>query len=601
VEVLDGLWWELTAIKAMSLGSLSGSIQLNLIGELPASTMFVNTNTTLTPPNSVLLSVGWGLLNQTTLNTYRLDKFQVPFPIQEKVWYNITTTLMGGEYIAVAINDKQIFNVSLDSYYPTSVSGSTNTEGSFGFGPYQDQVALVKDVIIRDSLNGTLLYRNSMTNPEEVLPEFGVHDNYASVCLDGAKRDRLLWLGDFYHTAQIVPISTGRSDYLKGTIQEFVDWQFTTGDYFIAAPIGYPSSHDKGIWATPGIFGLVDYQALGLMGFASYIKTSADIDFAKTSWPSIQLGIDLLLSSIDSNGLPSFIGAGFIGPVVDGAAVACSIVKALNDLAEVATFVGDITSASNWAKNAQALSNAVNARLWNSAGFYSIALSDPGNFSVAALSFAITSGVASSARAEMALSHLASLKLGPGYKDSSSVVSDATVNISPNTNGILLDALFEANKTELAKELIKSLWSPMVTNSETSTGASWEYVNQEGKPGLGLFTSLSHPWGGAPTYLLTKHVAGIRQENGSFGWKRWVIEPALGWGLGRLNAHVPTPNGNLGVSWIIEGGVAIVTVTSPKGTSGNLVISKGRVDGLGIGSGIQIGEGMTRTVKVHLT
>jgi hypothetical protein len=583
----------------MTLSTLSGGIHFNLIGDLSDAKTFVNINTTLTPPRSILLSYGWGLLNQTTMNTYRLDTFQIPFSIRENEWHNITTTLVGGEYVAVSINDTRIFNVSLTEYYPTSMSDSTITQGSFGFGPFQDQIAWVKDVTVRDSSNGTLLYRNDMTDAIEVLPEFGVHGNHASVCLDGAKRDRLVWLGDFYHTSQIIATSTGRLDYIKGTLQEFIDWQFQTGEYFIAAPIGYPSSHDQRIWGTPGVAVLVDYQALGLIAFASYIKMSADVEFAKSSWSSIQANIAFLLSSIQSNGLSSFVGAGFLGPVVDGTAISCLIVRALNELAEVAIFVNDTMGAANWTASATALSNNINEKLWNSAGFYSTALSDPGNFSIAALSLAITSGVASPDRATKAISHLVDLKLGPGYKDSTAVAShDASVNISPNTNGLLLDALFQANQTTLANELVRSLWSFMVTNNETSTGASWEYVNQEGKPGLGLFTSLSHPWGGAPTYLLTKFIAGIRQKPGSFGWKKWAIEPALNAGLARLDARVPTPHGSLGVSWVIEGNCATLVIESPEGTSGELVISSGHFDVPYLGSNLQIIGGTKQMVRV---
>lgn len=57
----------------------------------------------------------------------------------------------------------------------------------------------------------------------------------------------------------------------------------------------------------------------------------------------------------------------------------------------------------------------------------------------------------------------------------------------------------------------------MLANNLTSSGASREYVNQDGDPGLGLFTSLSHPWGGAPTYLTTAWVAGLRPTEGMGG------------------------------------------------------------------------------------
>jgi hypothetical protein len=77
--------------------------------------------------------------------------------------------------------------------------------------------------------------------------------------------------------------------------------------------------------------------------------------------------------------------------------------------------------------------------------------------------------------------------------------------------GFLLEGLFIANSTygtnlDVAKDLLDNFWSKMVTQNEYFTGASWEYLFPDGSPGLGLYTSLSHPWGGAPTYLLPQYV-----------------------------------------------------------------------------------------------
>jgi hypothetical protein len=36
----------------------------------------------------------------------------------------------------------------------------------------------------------------------DLLHEYGVHTNSESICLDGAKRDRILWTGDFAHTVR---------------------------------------------------------------------------------------------------------------------------------------------------------------------------------------------------------------------------------------------------------------------------------------------------------------------------------------------------------------------------------------------------------------
>jgi hypothetical protein len=126
----------------------------------------------------------------------------------------------------------------------------------------------------------------------------------------------------------------------------------------------------------------------------------------------------------------------------------------------------------------------------------------------------------------------------------------------------------EANETAIAKYLLNNLWTAM-TDDKYSSGASWEYVAQDLSPGLSLFTSLSHPWGGAPTYVLTEHVAGIRAVTP--GHKTWIVKPAIsGFDLDWAAASVKSQHGQLSVKWELGNKVLKVSVTAPRGTSGKL-------------------------------
>jgi Bacterial alpha-L-rhamnosidase 6 hairpin glycosidase domain len=246
---------------------------LNLVGNLPPATSFVNTNTSLTPPNSIVLGYGYSLVNVTTLTSYILGTFRVPFSIEENTWYKIRTVLTGGQYLAVSISGTHVFNVSLGSYY---VGGAViPTRGSFGFGGWQDQSGTVRNVKVFDTANGTTIYSNPMEDSLSVIAEYGVHSNYAPICLDGPKRDRLAWLGDFYHTVSVIGASTTRYDLIKGTLSFFLSWQTPTGLLPYAIPISYsPSVAYTAFADTAGgaLFGyeiwgvlLADYQILGLL------------------------------------------------------------------------------------------------------------------------------------------------------------------------------------------------------------------------------------------------------------------------------------------------------------------------------------------------
>jgi hypothetical protein len=165
------------------------------------------------------------------------------------------------------------------------------------------------------------------------------------------------------------------------------------------------------------------------------------------------------------------------------------------------------------------------------------------------------------------LARLADLKLAPGYKDISTTDS-STANISPNTNGFLMAAAMEANDTVVAKYLLDNLWAAMM-NDTYGTGASWEYIAQDLSPGLSLFTSQSHPWGGAPTYVLTEYVAGIRAVTP--GHKIWFIRPAIsGFVLDWAAASVKSQYGQLSVKWELGNKLLTVNVAAPQGTSGSL-------------------------------
>ncbi|KAI3396126.1 hypothetical protein diail_457 [Diaporthe ilicicola] len=69
--------------------------------------------------------------------------------------------------------------------------------------PTRTRPAYFRNAGVHDTANGSSLYSNNLTDPA-VLLEYRTAEVGASVCLDGPKRDRLVWLGDFYHTARIL-------------------------------------------------------------------------------------------------------------------------------------------------------------------------------------------------------------------------------------------------------------------------------------------------------------------------------------------------------------------------------------------------------------
>ena len=576
--VRGGIWWNV----AFPLAANSG-IQLMLTSELAEDSTFVNVDKDVTPPNTISVATGFAFVQQVTLPSSGVTTYDVPFDVKEGEWYHITTA---SNYFtkntSISINGTEIFNV-------TTPGGSSY--GSFGFGAWQDQAAYVRNVIMKDTADGTVFFNNSMTDADSVLPEFGVQPNLEAVCLDGPKRDRLVWLGDFYHTSRIIPVSSARSDLVKGTLDFVVKTQVPDGNFNTAAVISYDPTFQTPYQNSDGSLGQQDYEVVGVLAFNQYIRQSGDVDWVNQTWPQWQLHVENLISQISTDDGLLHLSYGFTSPGDGSAGMNCGFVEALNGMSASATLIGDSDSAQRYTDVANNLTSAINNKLWNSSsGAYAYTIDNLDQIDAAGTGLCITSGVSGvdfgseTNRTMRALAAVASLASGPGYKDSTS--SGGNDNISPFKNGFLLPGFFindspgSADSQAAAKtgyNLIKSLWGAMKADPGTNSGASWEYVATDNTPGLSYFTSLAHPWGGAATYVLTEYVAGIRAADGvdGLGYKSWIARPQGGvdMGLQRASASVQTPDGILSFSWSIENGQLSGNITAPANTKGEFVFN----------------------------
>ncbi|KAI7113472.1 hypothetical protein KC343_g18935, partial [Hortaea werneckii] len=279
----------------------------------------------------------------------------------------------------------------------------------------------------------------------------------------------------------------------------------------------------------------------------------------------------------------------FLGQA-NGSANTALLAYTLKTLVPLATAMQEKSTADLYSAVAANLSEATNRHLWNAElGVYSLSLDAPSNYSLASIAWTILSGTANSTQAASSIAKMEDLRLGVGYKSTSSEADDDEVELSANILGFVLDALFYAHHTlgvdslGTAKGLLDDYWSSMVNQDEYRSGASWEYLFPDGSPGIDLFTSLSHPWGGAPTYVLPESVVGIRAVEP--GYRQWALKPAVSeMGLEHASGTTVTPFGNIEIDWRVSegGGLHCATIFSPKGTCGYYEVPKGfssRCDG----------------------
>jgi hypothetical protein len=567
-----------TGWRVLSPSTSSGPY-LILTSNYPSVSTFVTVNTTLLPANTLVVGNGPSIVNQTSLTTSANQYFAVSTTILEDTWYNITT-VTGETGFDVYINGTLIATVPL-----------VNT-GTWGFGPFMDQIAYVKDVQVTAS-NGTVVYQNDMKS-EHTLAEYGVQSNTLALCVDGGKRDRAIWVGDFVHTARVLAATTNRVEFIQGVIKSSFSWQLPAGDdgsglVATRASLGDNPEYKQHYYVTN--YGITDYQLFFLLVVGDYYTLTNDLAFLTPYWPQVQALVSRMETYLDPNS--GLLGDSYdhyyftAGPIPNATAPAALFAYALRKLVPLAEAVGDTASATSYSSAAQSIADSINDLLWNpTTGTYGVALSDVDDYSLTAMSFTLLAGIMNVTQIESTLvTALPKLFYMTGYKDSSSTTASLTTQLSPNTQGFLLEALLISLKNDYSSKtssaalaaisnLLDIYWPQMLSTSRYYTGASWEYVFPDGSPGLELFTSLAHPWGSAPTYLLTQYILGISPATA--GYERWSFEPIpalLRGGLDRLTwaeGVVPTPNGGIRASWKVNRSTGQVSITAqgPANTTG---------------------------------
>ncbi|HLK70572.1 MAG TPA: alpha-L-rhamnosidase C-terminal domain-containing protein, partial [Steroidobacteraceae bacterium] len=135
--------------------------------------------------------------------------------------------------------------------------------------------------------------------------------------------------------------------------------------------------------------------------------------------------------------------------------------------------------------------------------------------------------------------------------------------VSPYTSGYEVRARMDTGDTLAALDIIRRAWAPMRQGGAYYSGATWEYVDLQGLPGLGSGTSLAHPWSSGPTGALSAYVLGIRPLQP--GFRTWLAEPQPG-DLSWARGSVPTPHGPIQLEWSKRDAHLRMSVTVPAET-----------------------------------
>jgi hypothetical protein len=119
-------------------------------------------------------------------------------------------------------------------------------------------------------------------------------------------------------------------------------------------------------------------------------------------------------------------------------------------------------------------------------------------------------------------------------------------------------ARLQAGLDTSALDLLRREWGYMVKNGP---GTTWETIGPYGSAPLG--GSWAHGWSSGAAPALTAYVLGVRPTGP--GFSTFVVEPHPG-DLAWARGVVPTPHGDIRVSWRMEAGRPAITVEAPRGT-----------------------------------
>ncbi|KAF8739949.1 Bacterial alpha-L-rhamnosidase C-terminal domain, partial [Rhizoctonia solani] len=584
--------------KGQVWGQVDFSISIYVIS---GSIFTVNKGNLFAPePGPTVFSLIFGPDGAGTFSRYQGSSVDFPSGLLTPgKWHNLKFSVRGdtNASMTLSINEVQIGAVSFDG---------TPSAGPLGISAGTDTAVIVKNFLVQD-IDGNTLYFNSMTS-QSALEDFATGTNYYGVCFDGAKRDRVVWAGDF---SIFGPTVATNVEAVAGSLLLFTGIQDAQGQISTSIlPSAVPSEVPTNEWIGNDFYSLV-YAISAANAWYEWYQYTGDVQFLKKWWPAIKRDIEYGLSFLDrATGLVTVEGYtslnfNYYDGTTPGTHISANsiVVWALRNAALISDDIGD-SVASEYREVADKIEKAVNDRLFSKrTGAYilvdgndTVGISQDGN------SYAILSGIASapgapsSASAVIEAMRTLDTPFGPL---SFSNTSRFLPIVSPYASGFHTWAAFEAGMDDEAIRLMRTVWKNQTdVNNPWYTGMTWEFINgTSGEPYNSQSSSQAHGWASAPTWQLSRYVLGVSPA--APGYSTWSFAPRTV-NLKYVNGRVPTPWGTIFASWETTDSGFKMQINAPPGTNGTIVVPGAankivNINGISIGpsGNITLPEGVT--------
>ena len=333
---------------------------------------------------------------------------------------------------------------------------------------------------------------------------------------EGAKRDRLVWYGDFTPQTMTALRVYGNSKVLRDTL-------------------GY---YARETWPLPNwMNGMPNYSLWWLITIGDLYRHTGDSQFVKEQWEYVKGLVQQLLPHIEENGRASFPTPFLDWPTNDKPEALKSGTHAMfalgfDRVAEMAQVVGDKETEE------LALATAAKIRQYKP--------SNVGNKQAAAL-----------------------LALADIQKDGESnvdvVAKDGAHGFSTFYGYYMLEALSKGGQDQVALDVARDYWHAMIDRGATTFWEDFDldWLENAGRIDeatpenleslhadrgaycyIGLRHSLCHGWASGPAAWISAHILGVTPLEP--GFKKAYVKPFLG-DLDWFEGSVPTPYGPINV------------------------------------------------------
>ncbi|GMF20849.1 unnamed protein product [Phytophthora lilii] len=380
----------------------------------------------------------------------------------------------------------------------------------------------------------------------------------AEVFVDGAKRDRTPWPGDYgvATLSKVVSLNGDNLLSLRNALVSIIAIQSSAGEFpYAGTPlgVGYVAAGTNSD----------TYHLWTIIALADYTMLTNDKTLITEVWSQVQRGFEFTLAKVDASDS--------LFNVTD-----------LNDWGRVGQG-GKNTAANSLLYHALIQYEKLSSEL----GFGELAFNGKSFGTIAEdLKRAVNSKPQRGSSVITRLHSRAatiSQSLTTRWNEFGAVSPEALGSISPFMTGLKIDAHLRANpgNATRAMEIMRRQWNYMLNNFSNSTTIKAFYYTGELKypfyeaveKNLGSYISHAHAWSTGPTASLSLHIGGLNPLTAA--GKTWEFIPhAAGADVGKLQTGYTLATGDFSVEWATKnsGSFFEATIATPEGTTGSISV-----------------------------